>query len=128
MDAAQATISQNNEAAAFVDVQGPRNVLISEGRTGGGQNIGAALRATQINVTVGTPADVPVTLEGLANYSAVVLADVPAADLGTTRMQVLQTYVRDLGRGLVVSGGENSYGVGGYALTPLEPTLPQQTH
>ena len=39
-------------------------------------------------------------------------------------MQVLQSYVRDLGRGLVVSGGENSYGVGGYANTPLEETLP----
>ena len=124
MDAAQDTISQNNEAAAFVDVQGPPNVLIIEGRAGAGQNIAAALRATKNNVTVGTPADVPVTLEGLANYSAVVLADVPAADLGTTRMQVLQTFVRDLGRGLVVSGGENSYGVGGYAGTPLEETLP----
>ena len=39
-------------------------------------------------------------------------------------MQILQAYVRDLGRGLVVSGGENSYGVGGYANTPLEQTLP----
>src|SRR6202035_2705165 len=39
-------------------------------------------------------------------------------------MLIIQAYVRDLGRGLVVSGGENSYGVGGYANTPLEQTLP----
>jgi uncharacterized membrane protein len=39
-------------------------------------------------------------------------------------MQVLQAFVRDLGRGLVVSGGDNSYGVGGYTGTPLEETLP----
>jgi len=124
MDAPLDTISQNNEAAAFVNVQGPPHVLIIEGKPNAGHNIAAALQATQVNVTVGIPSDVPITLEGLANYNAVVLADVPAVELGLTRMQVLQSFVRDLGRGLVVSGGENSYGVGGYAGTPLEETLP----
>ena len=124
MDAPQDTISQNNEAAVFVNVQGPPHVLVIEGSPGAGQNIARALLATHIDVSVGVPIDVPTTLEGLVNYDAVVLADVPAVDLGTTRMQVLQSYVRDLGRGLVVSGGENSYGVGGYANTPLEETLP----
>jgi uncharacterized membrane protein len=124
MDAPLDTISQNNEAAAFVNVQGPPHILIIQGRPNSGHNIAAALQATQINVTVGIPSDVPTTLEGLASYNAVVLADVPAVELGLPRMQVLQSFVRDLGRGLVVSGGENSYGVGGYAGTPLEETLP----
>ena len=124
MDAPLDTISQNNEAAAFVSVQGPPNVLIIEGRPNAGHNIAAALQATKIKVTIGTPSDLPITLQGLVNYDSVVLADVPAADLGPTRMQVLQSFVRDLGRGLVVSGGENSYGLGGYANTPLEETLP----
>jgi uncharacterized membrane protein len=124
MDAPQDTISQNNEAAVFINVQGPPHVLVIEGSPGAGHNITSALQATHIDVSVGVPVDVPTTLEGLVNYDAVVLADVPAADLGLTRMQVLQSYVRDLGRGLVVSGGENSYGVGGYAKTPLEETLP----
>ena len=124
MDAPQDTISQNNQAAVFVNVQGPQHVLVIEGSPGAGRNIVSALQATHIDVSVGVPVDVPTTLEGLVNYDAVVLADVPAVDLGTTRMQVLQSYVRDLGRGLVVSGGENSYGVGGYANTPLEETLP----
>ncbi|HLG62654.1 MAG TPA: glutamine amidotransferase [Ktedonosporobacter sp.] len=118
------TILQNNEAAAFVNVQGPPRVLVVEGQPGNGHNIIAALQATKINVVVGTPSDVPTTLDGLAPYSAVVLADVPAVSLGTARMQALQAFVRDLGHGLVVSGGQNSYGVGGYADTPLEQTLP----
>src|SRR6266487_3562659 len=124
LDAPQDTISQNDEAAVFVNVQGPPHILVIEGRPGAGHNITSALQATHIDVTVGTPVDVPATLEGLVPYDAVVLADVPAVELGLTRMQVLQSYVRDLGRGLVVSGGENSYGVGGYANTPLEETLP----
>lgn len=124
LEAPEDTIIQNNEAATFVNVQGPPNVLVIEGTPGEGHNIAAALQATKINVVIGTPGDVPTTLDGLAAYSAVVLADVPAVSLGTARMQVLQAFVRDLGRGLVVSGGQNSYGVGGYADTPLEQTLP----
>ncbi|MEZ4597098.1 MAG: vWA domain-containing protein [Chloroflexota bacterium] len=39
-------------------------------------------------------------------------------------MSALQAYVRDLGRGLVMVGGQGSYGAGGYARTPIEATLP----
>ena len=124
LDAPLDTLLQNNEATAFVNVQGPPQVLLIEGHPGSGVNIANALRATKINVVIGNPNDVPISLEGLATYSAVVLADVPAVELGTTRMQTLQSFVRDLGRGLVVSGGENSYGLGDYADTPLEETLP----
>lgn len=124
LDAPVDSVLQNNEAAAFVNVQGPPRVLVVEGQPGDGRNITAALQATGITVTVGTPNDIPVTLAGLVGYSSIVLANVPAVELGTERMLIIQAYVRDLGRGLVVSGGENSYGVGGYANTPLEQTLP----
>jgi uncharacterized membrane protein len=53
-----------------------------------------------------------------------VLANVSATELTEQRMKVLQTYVRELGGGLVVIGGPNSYGLGGYFKTPLEETLP----
>jgi hypothetical protein len=36
----------------------------------------------------------------------------------------LKSYVKDLGGGLVVVGGQTSYGVGGYFRTPLEEILP----
>lgn len=124
LDAVLDTIGANNVAATFINVQGPPRVLVIEGRPGEGRNIVAALQATKIEVSVGTPNDVPTTLGGLAAYSSVVLVDVPAVSLGMARMQILQAFVRDLGRGLVVSGGQNSYGLGGYANTPLEETLP----
>src|SRR5437588_1307683 len=41
-------------------------------------------------------------------------------------MTLLQASVRDLGTGLVVIGGADSYGPGGYAGTTLETTLPVQ--
>lgn len=124
LDAPFDTILQNNSASTYVNVQGPPRVLVIEGQPGNAHNIVAALKATQITVDVRTPNDVPVTLDGLASYGAVILVDVPAATLGNARMATLQSFVRDLGRGLVVTGGQNSYGVGGYANTPLEDTLP----
>src|SRR6266516_2395303 len=124
LDAPQDSILQNDEASAFVNVLGPPQVLLIEGTRGNGVNIANALKATKINVVIGTPNDVPISLEGLAPYSSVILVDVPAVDLGNARMQTLQSFVRDLGRGLVVSGGQNSYGLGNYSGTPLEETLP----
>ena len=47
-----------------------------------------------------------------------------ASSLPPGQMRALQTYVRDFGGGLVVVGGDNAYGPGGYARTPLEDMLP----
>ncbi len=118
------TIQQNNEASAFINVQGPPTVLVVEGETGSGQNIVSALKASGIQVETTNPSGVPLTLDGLAKYGSIILADVPAVSLGNTRMQTIQSFVRDLGHGLVVSGGQNSYSLGSYADTPLEQTLP----
>lgn len=124
LDAPLDTIPLNNKASAFINVQGPPTVLVVEGQPGSARNVVSALKATQINVKVVSPNDVPTTLDRLAPYSSIVLADVPAVALGQQRMQVIQAFVRDLGHGLVVSGGQSSYGPGGYATTPLEETLP----
>jgi uncharacterized membrane protein len=48
----------------------------------------------------------------------------PAQALSSRAMEALQTYVRDLGGGLVAVGGPHAYGVGGWYATPLEETLP----
>jgi uncharacterized membrane protein len=124
LDAPNDTILQNNEAASYINVQGPPTVLLIEGQSGNGRNIIAALKATKINVVVGNPNTLPTTLDGLAPYGTVILVDVPAVALGNGRMSTLQAFARDLGRGLIVTGGQNSYSLGGYTNTPLEQSLP----
>src|SRR5258706_4700821 len=39
-------------------------------------------------------------------------------------MKTLATYVRDLGGGFILAGGENNYGEGGYSKTIIEDVLP----
>ncbi|GAB4539312.1 MAG: VWA domain-containing protein [Anaerolineae bacterium] len=115
---------QNNRASAFTVIHGPPQVLLVEGQPGEGSNLAQALRAADMDVVAIAPDELPTTLPELAAYDALVLANVPASGLPPGAMETIQSYVRDLGRGLLVLGGENAFGAGGYLRTPLEETLP----
>ncbi len=114
---------QNNEAGAFTVVHGePRLLLVSAAEDGA--NLAQALSAASMNVSTVAPADLPTTLSELAAYDGVILVNVSATALPAGSMEMLQVYVRDLGKGLLMTGGENAFGAGGYLRTPLEETLP----
>ena len=123
------TFYQNNELAAFSQVAGPPRVLLVKNpqpRDGidESRELAAALAAANIQADVVDPAGLPSELAALSAYVSVILVDVPAHDLSQRQMSAVQTYVRDLGGGLVAVGGPTSFGVGGYYKTPLEETLP----
>lgn len=126
---------QNNELAAFTEIVGPPRVLLvaNDGTTTADDGsplpdespaLRLALEATGLQVDRVTPADLSASLGQLSNYGSVVLVNVNAKTLSPRKMEVLQSYVRDLGGGLVAIGGPESYGMGGYFRTPLEETLP----
>lgn len=115
---------QNNELSAFTQVVGPPRVLLVADEETERFYLGEALLQQGLVVDVATSEQLPADLATLSNYQSVILANVPARNLGPRRMQLLQTYVRDLGGGLIVIGGPNAYGPGGYFQTPLEETLP----
>ena len=95
-----------------------------EGRGGELKWISRVFREQNVLVDVVKPAQIPADLRGLRSYSAVVLADVPAFALTQRQMVSLESFVRDLGRGFMMIGGDQSFGVGGYFKTPIERTLP----
>ncbi len=57
-------------------------------------------------------------------YDVIVLVDVAHRALPRRAADLLPAYVRELGRGLVMVGGEDSYAAGGYLDTPIESALP----
>ncbi|MDX1524115.1 MAG: VWA domain-containing protein, partial [Anaerolineae bacterium] len=67
---------------------------------------------------------IPSRLSELEPYAGMVLLDVSARDLQLEQMIAVQEYVRSLGRGLLVTGGRNSFSLGEYEGTPLEELLP----
>ncbi|MCY3782073.1 MAG: VWA domain-containing protein [Chloroflexi bacterium] len=115
---------QNNQLGAFSQVVGPARVLLVSTDESETQYLLPALEQVGILVDSSAPADMPVTMASLANYKSVILANVPATELGHGQMTLLDQYVSDVGGGLIMIGGPESYAPGGYYQTPLERTLP----
>jgi len=117
-------IPENNEALALVDVRGKPRLLYVEGEPEEARYLAEAMEAMGLRLQVCTPETMPRTLRELNGYDAVILSDVPARALGDDWMAALRDYVGRLGGGLVMIGGRNSFGVGGYYRTPVEELLP----
>jgi len=116
--------AENNAADAYVLVTGEPQVLVATDDATRAADLVASLGEGSLEVTVVPSTGVPGSLTTLAGYDAIVLDNVEADALGESTMAALQVYVRDLGKGLVMLGGRDSYGAGGYLDTPLEETLP----
>lgn len=124
LEAEQDNRPQNNWGAAFTTVFGPPRLLVIEGTPGEAAGLLPALTAAGLETTVIAPGGLPETLTGLAVYDGIILANVPADALSEPAQERLAAFVRDVGRGLVMLGGPESFGAGGYLRTPLEQALP----
>jgi len=118
------TQAQNNRLDTFSLIESPLKTLVVAQSPAETVNLLPALTAAGLNPVPARPAEMPSTPLALTEYAAVVLVNLPATALSPAQLNLLQAYVRDLGKGLVVIGGPESYGAGGYFQTPLEETLP----
>lgn len=57
-------------------------------------------------------------------YESIILNNTAATQIPQLKMEMIEGAVRDYGVGLVMLGGDNSYGLGGYFKTPIERALP----
>ncbi|HET7341671.1 MAG TPA: VWA domain-containing protein [Methylomirabilota bacterium] len=118
------TIEENNRAVGTVVVRGRPQVLLADKERGHAASLAAALRSQNIDVTVVEPAGIPKDVGGLQKYDGVVLSNVSSLKLTRSQMTQIRDYVRDYGGGLMMIGGEESFGLGGYYRTPIEEALP----
>lgn len=118
------SIPENDEAMALVDVRGRPLLLYVEGEPGEARYLAEAMAKEGIRLQVRSAGAFPQNLQELAGYDGLLLSDVPAHVLGEQKMAMIRDYVEKLGGGLVMIGGKNSFGVGGYYRTPIEDVLP----
>ncbi len=124
VEAARDTFSENDRADSNTIVKGEPRTLVLAGDDKVATELIAALKSQQQLVDKMVPEALPTDFAGLATYDSIVLVDVPRLRLSDRQLAALQVYVRDLGKGLVMVGGPNSFGAGGYQKTPLEASLP----
>ncbi len=132
-------ITQNNTAEDFTRIQGPPTVLYIDGNIGFEEGYEPRLHAelaqklkliarggsdkADVKLHLVTVAEIPSTDE-LNGYDCIIIDNVAAEDIGAPRMERIRTLVNDQGVGLVMIGGERSFGAGNYLDTPLEKALP----
>ncbi len=125
----------NNTADGFVYARGEAHVLLIEGTRGEHDELVQALRSKKMQVTTLTAPSIgpsgvesgdqlPTDLSELQQYDAVILGDVPRDALTDAQIQMLETNTHDMGAGLVMLGGPNSFGQGRWHKTPVEKALP----
>ena len=122
--AKQDTSLENNIARAAVRVAGRPKVLLVEREPAQARHLEEALQAAEVQVEVRPPQGVPTEMNDLLNYDVLVLSDVGTDQVNTSQMELIKRYVREMGGGFIMIGGEHSFGLGGYYKTPIEDALP----
>jgi uncharacterized membrane protein len=118
------TLLDNNTASGLVFTSGKPRVLLVESDPKLAKHLAWALEQEEIQVDVRPPQGMPDSLNDLQNYELLILSNVPATALTLQQMKLTRTYVQDLGGGLIMLGGDQSFGLGGYYKTELEEVLP----
>ncbi len=121
-------VATNNRAETFTVTRGRGSVLLVDGRNGAVAGEAGALERALVEIGArvervsgeGVPAD----LLGLQGYDLVVLQDVPAWDISPSAQEALVDHVTVMGGGLVMVGGPDGFGAGGWIASELEPVLP----
>lgn len=118
------TLLDNNMDSGLVFAAGKPRVLIVESDPNLIRDLAYSLEDEGIQTDVRPPQGMPDTLADLQNYELIVMSNVPATALTQRQMEVARTYVQELGGGLIMLGGEQSFGLGGYYKSTLEEILP----
>ena len=126
-DPAADFIAQNNRAVAVTFVSGGGRVLVIDDSLAATEAapLIAALRQSGISVDVKS-ADAAL-LGGsvaVAPYDAIILANIPRFVFNDQQDLMLHAYVHDLGGGLVMLGGPESFGAGAWIDSQLSRALP----
>ncbi len=116
--------AENNEGGAFLRVSGESRVLVLAGEPEEANALADAIGRGGTEVDVAGPSQAPPDLATLAGYDLLVLSDLRSRVLTEDQLLMIQSYVRDLGGGLLMLGTRDSFGLGGYAYTPVEEALP----
>jgi len=123
-DPKQDAIVENNRASAMTYVAGPGHVTVVDADNTSSQTLMRALQGTDMDIRYVPAAGLPDNLAVLMDTDAIVLANVDCGSITYQQQEMLCRYVNDLGGGLVVVGGPNSYGAGGWIGSPLADVLP----
>ncbi len=115
-------VPENNLAKALVGVVGKKPLLyVTKAEDSA---LARLLASSGLDIRIFSPDVADFSLDALGGCSAVLIEDTAASDIGHAAMKNLTAWVRDAGGGLMMTGGREAYGTGGYFQSPLEEVMP----
>lgn len=127
-------MNENNKVSAFTHVRGRGRVLFIEDwkQKGEHDDLVSRLRAAEIEVTMMSSDNLFTSLAELQGFDSVVLANVARAsgdeaaiaNFSDDQIDMLVRNTQQMGCGLLMLGGPNSFGAGGWTNTSLEKAMP----
>ncbi|MBF0678817.1 MAG: VWA domain-containing protein [Devosia sp.] len=115
---------QNNVAGRIVSASPARPIAVVAADPVHGEAFTQLLSDQGLEASLLTPGKLPFYAEDWLGYGGIVLLNTPALSLTTSQQVLIEQLVAEHGMGLVMLGGANSFGPGGYFGTPLEALSP----
>ena len=124
-DPSRDVMARNNTASAFTFVAGGSRALLLSANAAHDRPLADALRSENVEVDLKEFGELgDFRLPQMMSYSSIILANIPAATFTQEQQQDLVSYVRDMGSGLILTGGDESFGAGGWIGSPVEEVTP----
>lgn len=124
LNAAQDTVLENNQRRAKVVAGRRTQVLLADLDPAAGESFADVLRSQGAEVTLSRLTQLAADADALDAFDALILCDVSSQDLTAVQLEAIERYIHDLGGGLIVIGGEKTFGEATFRDTPLERILP----
>lgn len=125
-DPAQDAVAANNRATTFTHVRGPGQVLLIEDDENRAEFdfLVDRLRKQNLQITVQPSNQLFASLAELQPFDTVILADVPREHFSAAQVKMLALNTQQMGAGLIMLGGPNSFGAGGWTGSEVEQAMP----
>ncbi len=117
-------IPQNDYGRVYVSVPGGTGILYVSPDPQGTSPLQQALEVQGFAVESIGPDELPSELADYLQWNGIVFDNVPSSRVPYNTMLLIEHYVKRLGGGFLMVGGEKSFGPGGYLQTPIERILP----
>jgi Mg-chelatase subunit ChlD len=122
-------VPENNSARKLVGIEGNKPLLVIVPHSKNGSSAPASkfadvLNNSAIETEISDGTGVRWSLPFLSRYSGIVLENVSTSQIGIFSMELIAEWIKQTGSGLMLTGGKNSYALGGYYQSPLDTVMP----
>ncbi len=117
-------VPQNNNVTALTFVAGPGHVLVVDTDGSAGMVLTRILQDCDIDTRYCSVAELPDSLARLMDTDSIILTNTDCSNFTYQQQEMFCRYVTELGGGLIMIGGPESFGAGGWIGSPVAEILP----